>query len=195
MLTWQSGSPAKAHRFCCASRPIKMSGLLLESALTTTHRGGPPKAAPAPGASTRSRAWFETEPSPSRLQAAGAWECVLRSLADLTAQPPAAWPANHCRNRAPSPDKSPLALCARILPLHPYRSLPLLGKAGIVNDQDAMGGSCLGAHPLDPLAPEVFLLPWNGGEELLHRLHARAGDRVVIEVSCLVGSSVRGSVV
>ena len=76
---------------------------------------------------------------------------------------------------------------ARVLALHPGRRAALLGKAGIVEDQDAvpLGGQRQQVREARPV--ERLLVPGQRGQEMLQPLLGGAGDDGGQRVAVLVG--------
>ena len=76
---------------------------------------------------------------------------------------------------------------AGVLAGHPHGTLPLLGEAGVVGDQDPVSLAGPFEHPLDALAVEVVLVPVHGGEQALKSLLGGAGNILGKGIAVLVG--------
>ena len=80
-----------------------------------------------------------------------------------------------------------LAQGARILASDPHRGRALLGKAGIVEDQDTIARGRFGDHLRYPLPVQILLVPLHIGEELLQPLGIGPWHRLSDGIAILIG--------
>ena len=76
---------------------------------------------------------------------------------------------------------------AGVLAGHSHRALPLLGEAGVVDDQDTVPLAGQFEHLFDALAVEVVLVPGHGGEQALKSLLGGTGNILGDGIAVLVG--------
>jgi hypothetical protein len=79
-----------------------------------------------------------------------------------------------------------LAQRPRVLPLHPGGGVPLLGEAGVVENQHSVALGLERQHLPNPLAIEILDVPRHVGEQVLKLLLRRAGHDLRERVAVLV---------
>lgn len=78
-----------------------------------------------------------------------------------------------------------LAERAGVLALDAHRGTPLLGEAGVVDDEHRVALGAKVAHLAHALAVEVHVVPGHVGEQVLQRLLTRAGQHLGERVAVL----------